>query len=127
MCIRDRRSAVTASARATAGRDLQLASAGVLTLSAGCKAEATAKKAGATPPTKRRGRAILVPAVICRTATHCSKLKLCTVPTVLRYRTYLVRERNLLALPTLDMYLPLSKFESIQRVSLTLRCNNNLL
>ena len=24
-----------------------------------------------------------------------------------------VRERNLLALPTLDMYLPLSKFESI--------------
>ena len=28
---------------------------------------------------------------------------------------------------TLDMYLPLSKFESIQRVSLTLRCNNNLL
>ena len=28
------------------------------------------------------------------------------------------RERNLLALPTLDMYLPLSKFESIQRVSI---------
>ena len=27
----------------------------------------------------------------------------------------------------IDMYLPLSKFESIQRVSLTLRCNNNLL
>jgi len=33
----------------------------------------------------------------------------------LRYRS---RERNLLALPTLDMYLPLSKFESIQRVSI---------
>ena len=33
----------------------------------------------------------------------------------LRYGRYLVptRERNLLALPTLDMYLPLSKFESI--------------
>ena len=28
------------------------------------------------------------------------------------------RERNPLALPTLDMYLPLSKFESIQRVSI---------
>ena len=26
------------------------------------------------------------------------------------------RERNLLARPTLDMYLPLSKFESIDRV-----------
>ena len=38
-------------------------------------------------------------------------------------------ERNLLALrlPTLDMYLPLSKFESIHRVSIALRCNNNLL
>ena len=33
-----------------------------------------------------------------------------------RYRRYLWRERNLLALPTLDMYLPLSKFESIHRV-----------
>ena len=30
------------------------------------------------------------------------------------YRRYRgTRERNLLALPTLDMYLPLSKFESI--------------
>ena len=28
---------------------------------------------------------------------------------------------------TLDMYLPLSKFESIHRVSIALRCNNNLL
>ena len=39
------------------------------------------------------------------------------------------RERKLLALPTLDMYLPLSKFESIQRVYIALRChgNNNLL
>ena len=48
--------------------------------------------------------------------------------TLQEYRgTYGTRERNLLALPTLDMYLPLSKFESIQRVSLTLRCNNNFL
>ena len=38
-----------------------------------------------------------------------------------------VRERNLLALPTLDMYLPLFKFESIHRVYIALRCNNNLL
>ena len=45
------------------------------------------------------------------------------------------REKNLLALPSptrapgllVDMYLPLSKFESIQRVYITLRCNNNLL
>ena len=37
------------------------------------------------------------------------------------------RERNLLALPTLDMYLPLSKFESIHRVYIALRCNHNLL
>ena len=37
------------------------------------------------------------------------------------------RERNLLAIPTLDIFLPLSKFESIQRVSLTLRCNNSSL
>ena len=29
------------------------------------------------------------------------------------WRYLLVRERNLLALPTLDMYLPLSKFEYI--------------
>ena len=50
------------------------------------------------------------------------------VPWYLRYRvTYcgtstatVPRERNLLALPTLDMYLPLSKFESIQRVECTL-------
>ena len=33
-----------------------------------------------------------------------------------------ILERNLLALPTLDMYLPLSKFESIHRVSIALRC-----
>ena len=37
------------------------------------------------------------------------------------------RERNLLARPTLDMYLPLSKFESIHRVYIALRCNHNLL
>ena len=37
---------------------------------------------------------------------------------VLRYRGTYRRERNLLALLTLDMYLPLSKFESIQRVSI---------
>ena len=44
------------------------------------------------------------------------------------YLTYgTILERNLLALPTLDMYLPLSKFESIQRVYIALRCNNNLL
>jgi len=47
-----------------------------------------------------------------------------TVPTVLslvpRENVNIGRERNPLALPTLDMYLPLSKFESIQRVSLTL-------
>ena len=45
--------------------------------------EAMAKKAGATPPTKRRGRAILVPAVICRTAARLQApaCKLCTVPT----------------------------------------------
>ena len=34
------------------------------------------------------------------------------------------RERKLLALPTLDMYLPLSKFESIHRVYIALRCNH---
>ena len=44
-----------------------------------------------------------------------------------RYRTGTYREINLLALPTLDMYLPLSKFESIQRVYIELRCNHNLL
>ena len=49
-----------------------------------------------------------------------------TVPTV-RYLWYRSRERNLLALPTLDMYLPLSKFESIHRVSIAPRCNNNML
>ena len=39
------------------------------------------------------------------------------------YRTAVgkyTRERNLLAHPTLDMYLPLSKFESIQRVYIAL-------
>ena len=50
-----------------------------------------------------------------------------TVGTYLRYGTNYSRERNLLALPTLDMYLPLSKFESIQRVYIALRCNNKLL
>ena len=44
------------------------------------------------------------------------------------YRGTSLREKptTAVALPTLDMYLPLSKFESIQRVSLTLRpgCNN---
>ena len=43
----------------------------------------------------------------CVTARNCGT-STATVP----------RERNLLALPTLDMYLPLSKFESIQRVSI---------
>ena len=38
------------------------------------------------------------------------------VPTV--YLGNLVRERNPLAHPTLDMYLPLSKFESIHWVSI---------
>ena len=28
-------------------------------------------------------------------------------------------------IPTLDMYLPLSKFESIHRVYIALRCNHN--
>ena len=41
-----------------------------------------------------------------------------TVPRYLRYLRYLRRERNLLARPTLDMYLPLSKFESIHWVSI---------
>ena len=36
-----------------------------------------------------------------------------SVPTVPTGIPYVFRERNLLALPTLDMYLPLSKFESI--------------
>ena len=40
---------------------------------------------------------------------------------------YRTRERNLLARPTLDMYLPLSKFESIHRVYIALRCKHNLL
>ena len=40
---------------------------------------------------------------------------------------YRTRERNLLARPTLDMYLPLSNFESIHRVYIALRCNHNLL
>ena len=36
--------------------------------------------------------------------------------TYVKYLSQTYRERNLLALPTLDMYLPLSKFESIHRV-----------
>ncbi len=43
----------------------------------------------------------------CGKAYRRAYLYLARVP---RYRRYLRRERNLLALPTLDMYLPLFKF-----------------
>ena len=44
-----------------------------------------------------------------------------------QYTVHRDRARNLLAHPTLDMYLPLSKFESIPRVYIALRCNHNML
>ena len=53
-------------------------------------------------------------AVQARTHTGTSKY----LPSTVRYLRYLRRERNLLARPTLDMYLPLSKFESIHWVSI---------
>ena len=44
-----------------------------------------------------------------------------------QYTVHRDRARNLLAHPTLDMYLPLSKFATIHRVYIVLRCNHNLL